>query len=186
MVVSLLFLGAVGYGLYWAYATGRLKTLLDRLGIQTSVPVPEGGPAANPFTTPAPSPIAPITEGTADPFVRAPDSAGSGEPVGYASVAPRGRLIGTMGTYAGSLFPLTGPTLEIGRDSANTIVLANDSNVSRRHATLQWTEGQYILIDNGSSNGTFVNGVRIPAQTPQPLRSGDEVQIGRTRFRFEG
>jgi pSer/pThr/pTyr-binding forkhead associated (FHA) protein len=39
------------------------------------------------------------------------------------------------------------------------------------------------VTDLGSSNGVFVNGVRIGGS--QPLRSGDEVQIGNTRFRFE-
>jgi len=42
--------------------------------------------------------------------------------------------------------------------------------------------GQFVIYDEGSSNGTFVNNVRVERQ---PLRAGDVVQIGSTRFRFE-
>ena len=43
-------------------------------------------------------------------------------------------------------------------------------------------EGGFVIRDQGSSNGTFVNGARV---TEAPLRPGDEVSIGGTRFRFE-
>src|SRR5205807_6258674 len=70
-VISLLFLGAVAYGIYWAYKTGRLKNLLDRLGINTD-PVAAGAPGfPDPFSKQARAPIQPITEGTADPFAGA-------------------------------------------------------------------------------------------------------------------
>lgn len=95
------------------------------------------------------------------------------------------RLIATAGAYAGNIFPLTGASADIGRDSGNAVALPNDTNASRRHATIQRADGQFTLVDNSSSNGTFVNGVRVVSQTPQVLRPGDEVQIGLTRFRFE-
>ena len=184
-VVSLLFLGGVGYGFYWAFQNGHLKNLLDKLGIQTQ-PMTAGGPQTSPFDKPQKTPIQSITDGTADPLAGGSNFAG-GAGFTAAPIASAGpRLVGTMGTYAGSIFPLTATAMDIGRDANNPIPMPNDTNASRRHATVQLTGGQATVTDNGSSNGTFVNGVRIPAQNPHTLRPGDEVQIGMTRFRFEG
>jgi hypothetical protein len=181
LIVSLIFLGAVLYAILWAYKNGYIKKGLDHLGIQTQ-PVTATGPQGSPFDKPARAPLQPITEGTADPL-----AGGGFAPVsGMAPVPSAGpRLVATMGTYAGSVFPLGGPLVDIGRDTANPIALPQDTNASRRHATIQASNGQYTVTDNGSSNGTFVNGVRINSQTPHPLRPGDELQIGMTRFRFE-
>jgi hypothetical protein len=184
LIISLLFLAAVGYGCYYAYTTGRLKTLFDKLGIQTAPLTDAGAVAPNPFTKPERTPIQPITEGTAEPFGgTAP--VGNGSAAGYAVPDAGPRLVATMGAYSGNIFPLAGPRTEIGRDAANAVALPQDTNASRRHATIEAVGGQYSVTDNNSSNGTFVNGVRILSQTPQPLRLGDEVQIGQTRFRFE-
>jgi pSer/pThr/pTyr-binding forkhead associated (FHA) protein len=68
---------------------------------------------------------------------------------------------------------------------ANAVALTQDTAASRRHAHIQANNGQFLLVDDGSSNGTYVNGIRIASQKPKPLRPGDEVQIGTTRFRFE-
>lgn len=110
-----------------------------------------------------------VTPG-ASPF-GAPAPAGGGGP----------RLIAASGPYAGQIFNLAGPSTTIGRETGE-IVLPNDSTVSRRHATLTESGGQYTVRDEGSSNGTFVNGAKI---TEHRLTPGDEVQIGGTRFRFE-
>jgi subtilisin family serine protease len=71
----------------------------------------------------------------------------------------------------------TGDTT-IGRSHENDLVLAEDNQISRHHATIAW-DGQHCTVtDLGSSNGTFVNGARIPARVPHPLRSGDRVRFG--------
>jgi len=184
-LVSLLFLGGIFYGVYWLYQTGRLKNVLDKLGLSSAVMATEAGAAApSPFAKPAKPPIQPITDGTVDPFGGV-GMAGGGMGAAPLAVVSGPRLVATMGTYAGTIFPLLGPSMDIGRDPGNPIPLPNDTNTSRRHATLQMTNGQVVLVDNGSSNGTYVNGVRIAGQVPQPLRPGDEVNIGNTRFRFE-
>jgi len=181
-VVSLLFLGAVAYGVIWSYKTGRLQAMLDKIGINTGPVAASATGIPDPFSKANRTPIQPITEGTADPF-----SGG----VGVASMAPVApivdgpRLVATAGAYAGNIFPINSPVAEIGRDAGNAVPLPNDTNASRRHATIQASGGQFQITDNGSSNGTFVNGVRVASQTPQPIRPGDEVQVGMTRFRFE-
>lgn len=94
------------------------------------------------------------------------------------------KLVGSQGTYSGHIFEISGDSAVIGREAGNDIAfaLSNDSTVSRRHATISKSNGDYFIRDEGSSNGTFVNGAKI---TSQKLTPGDEVQIGGTKFRFE-
>ena len=73
--------------------------------------------------------------------------------------------------------------MTFGRDTGNSVSLADDTTVSRRHASLRSEAGGFIVADEGSSNGIYVNGVRVSGS--QAIRPGDEVQIGNTRFRFE-
>ncbi|MGC8835081.1 MAG: FHA domain-containing protein, partial [Armatimonadota bacterium] len=54
--------------------------------------------------------------------------------------------------------------------------------VSRRHAVIQRVGNSLVIVDEGSSNGTFVNGVRV---TSQQLNPGDEVRLGSSAFRLE-
>lgn len=54
-----------------------------------------------------------------------------------------------------------------------------DPSVSLRHATLRQSGSEYSLVDEGSSNGTFVGGIRLPPHTPRLVRSGDVVRLGR-------
>ncbi len=66
------------------------------------------------------------------------------------------------------------PEIVIGRGEAATVRL-NDRQVSRLHARIRRTNGEYIIEDLGSKNGTFVNGQLLT--NPRPLQDGDEVQI---------
>src|SRR5437764_11584323 len=79
-------------------------------------------------------------------------------------------------------FPLADRVFRIGRSDKNNVVLADDL-ASRHHAMLQRSEGeQFYITDLGSSNGTFVNGVRVSA--PVILRPGDRIGIANVEFRF--
>lgn len=53
-----------------------------------------------------------------------------------------------------------------------------DRGVSRRHATIQWVEGGYVLIDQHSSNGTWLNGVRLVAGYAYQIPPGANVRFG--------
>ncbi len=71
----------------------------------------------------------------------------------------------------------------IGR-SRDCDVTLEDSNVSRHHARMVFTgEGEWTIEDLASTNGVLVNGSRIGA--PHVLRSGDRVDLGTVRARFE-
>ncbi len=84
----------------------------------------------------------------------------------------------------GHTFDLTDvPTVSIGRNPQSTVVLADDPNVSRKHALIQReASGEYYLSDLGSRNGTTRNG--MPVTAPVPLRDGDSFTIGSHRFAF--
>lgn len=68
----------------------------------------------------------------------------------------------------------------IGRQPSSTVQLY-DPRSSGRHAYLLWDDGAWKLRDLGSSNGTFVNGIRIETTL---LQDGDEVQFGTTIVTF--
>jgi hypothetical protein len=83
----------------------------------------------------------------------------------------------TVGTQR---FAIPAAGADIGRSSECLICLA-DPQVSRRHARLDWNAGAWVITDLGSTNGTYVNGRRVPKQA---LRRGDEIRVGSTLLRF--
>lgn len=73
--------------------------------------------------------------------------------------------------------------ISIGRSPGNEIALPWDTEVSRLHAELECTAGEWTLADDGlSRNGTYLNGARISGR--QRLRDGDVVRVGRTTIAF--
>jgi pilus assembly protein CpaF len=67
------------------------------------------------------------------------------------------------------------PEISIGRLEDNDICLPK-SNVSKHHARLVFKDERYVLLDQKSTNGTYVNGRRISA--PMVVRKGDKIYIG--------
>jgi len=87
-----------------------------------------------------------------------------------------GALNATSGPLAGRTFPLTRDGFYIGRDASASQVVIQDSSVSKRHVWVGVREGAVMAIDDGSTNGTYLNvvGTRI---TKQPLNPGDTLII---------
>lgn len=56
---------------------------------------------------------------------------------------------------------------------------AYENGVSRRHATIVWRNGALNLVDQGTPNGTYLNGRRLVANQPTILRDGDLIRVGR-------
>jgi hypothetical protein len=56
---------------------------------------------------------------------------------------------------------------------------AMDRGVSRVHSQLHLEEGKVYITDLGSTNGTYISGTRLEANTPTVLRKGDELLLGR-------
>ncbi len=91
---------------------------------------------------------------------------------------PREELVITEGKTTGRRLALTGE-LVIGRAVSGEGQLSEDPELSRRHARVaREPDGQLVIEDLGSANGTFVNGQRV--ETRQRLKLGDAVRIGST------
>jgi ABC-type multidrug transport system ATPase subunit/pSer/pThr/pTyr-binding forkhead associated (FHA) protein len=72
---------------------------------------------------------------------------------------------------------VTKDVMLLGRDPATDVAIeASAAVVSRRHAEIQRRDGQFVLVDKGSFNGTLLNDQRIT--TPTPLYDGDRIQLG--------
>ncbi len=63
-----------------------------------------------------------------------------------------------------------------------TPVRGLEAGVSRRHARLIVQNDHLRIVDLGSTNGTYINGLRLPPHEPVDLRDGDEVYLGRLKL----
>src|SRR5438270_82206 len=81
-------------------------------------------------------------------------------------------------------YPLDKYEMSIGRTPNSDILLSKDKLTSRRHATIHYENGEYVLRDERSANGTFVNGQQLEEMTPRTLQDGDHVGIGEHELVF--
>ncbi len=86
-------------------------------------------------------------------------------------------LVVTAGTLAGTTLPLGQDQITIGRSNDATLVLADDY-ASSRHARLFPQDGQWIVEDLGSTNGTYLDRQKVSQPTPVP--AGVPIRIGKT------
>jgi FHA domain/zinc-ribbon domain len=90
-------------------------------------------------------------------------------------------VVRSGGGRSGETFHPQGERTTIGR-SPDCGIFLDDVTVSRKHAVLVERDGGFVIEDQGSLNGTFVNRSRIEGE--QRLSDGDEVQIGKYRLTF--
>jgi pSer/pThr/pTyr-binding forkhead associated (FHA) protein len=107
---------------------------------------------------------------------RRPPPAGPVKPSRPSRAAPRMLLV-TGGSLAGTSIPLAQQQITIGRAADATLVLTDDY-ASTRHARLFPQNGQWIVEDLGSTNGTYLDRQKVTAPTPVPV--GVPVRIGKT------
>lgn len=79
-------------------------------------------------------------------------------------------------------YPLARETTSIGRDQSNDIQLGTIRRASRFHTRIAQDEDRFMLIDLNSSNGTYLNGVRV--LEPAVLTDGDQIDIGEAHLIF--
>jgi pSer/pThr/pTyr-binding forkhead associated (FHA) protein len=87
------------------------------------------------------------------------------------------RLLVTSGALAGTSLGLTDQQITLGRANDATLVL-NDDYASSRHARLFPQDGQWIVEDLGSTNGTYLDRQKVTQPTPVPV--GVPIRIGKT------
>lgn len=121
-----------------------------------------------------------------DPFVlhfriQGGGAAGTGEAPTVPAEPEGPRIEVVVGNgMVGSLFPIGERGLTMGRAEDRDIVVPDPAS-SRHHCHITPEQGEYVLHDNGSANGVFVNAVRVRECT---LSNGDLVRIGNTEMRF--
>jgi pSer/pThr/pTyr-binding forkhead associated (FHA) protein len=87
------------------------------------------------------------------------------------------QVVVTGGALAGTVIPLAETQITIGRADDATLVLTDDY-ASTRHARIFPQDGQWIVEDLGSTNGTYLDRQKVTQPTPVPL--GVPVRIGKT------
>lgn len=123
---------------------------------------PEAGaraPLAFPLTGAAPSALAPPP----NPYGAAPASA---------------TLVGAAGRFA----IIAGVEVRVGRDPAACPIALSEPRVSGIHATLKFEGGQLFVRDEGSNNGTYVSGDRLPAHAWALAPAGTTLRFGPLEF----
>jgi hypothetical protein len=119
-------------------------------------PLPRGGP---PVGAPVPPP---------------PQRYGGGGGGGYAA-APAPAYSGQLSViYAGERLQVNKDRFIIGRGKQSSDLTIKDPNVSRQHAMIEFLNGQYYMVDMGSTNGVEFNGQRI---SRRPINEGDVYRI---------
>ena len=88
------------------------------------------------------------------------------------------KLVVSEGTLTGTTVALQGQTITLGRAHDCTIVLDDDYASSRHARIYPDRDGQWIVEDLGSTNGTYLDRTRLTTPTPIPL--GAPIRIGKT------
>jgi hypothetical protein len=94
------------------------------------------------------------------------------------STRPTWQLVVVEGSAPRPSFEI-GKALSLGREPDNQVQLAGE-RASRHHARIERVGAGFRILDLGSSNGTFLNGVRLTG--PAPLGPGDQIQVGEVLF----
>lgn len=155
----------------------KSRAAMQKLGVQLQDPITPSHSAA--------TQVAPQAPPEPQPQIILQDAAPT--PLGVAAMPAAPSIPGGppgLVQENGQRFDLPEGTFSVGRDAAAGIALPYENSVSRRHAEVVRTGDSVVVRDLGSSNGTFVNGIKVNGEAT--LRPGDTVQFGTVRFRFEG
>lgn len=96
--------------------------------------------------------------------------------------SPIASLLGRSGMVKGTRFPIRTPMASVGRGEYNDVVLP-DASVSTMHAKLQRRDGVWMVVDLGSTNGTFVDDEAV--RDDIALSPGVTLRFGEVSLMFE-
>ena len=95
---------------------------------------------------------------------------------------------------SGQILPISDRTeFTLGRVSDNQPIMpdidltpykAYDNGVSRLHAVIRYNDGNTVVMDLGSANGSYINGVRIVSNVDQVLRHSDILALGKLKIQI--
>jgi len=92
------------------------------------------------------------------------------------------KLVVLQGPDKGRTFQTGEDCFLLGRSSEQALL--TDNTISRHHAELRRVDGVWLIEDRGSSNGTYLNGVRV--NKPTRVKRGDQIRLGSTLVVFAG
>jgi protease PrsW len=127
---------------------------------------------------PEPEPVEEIKRATSAGTLEVPMVGGT------MAVGPVGYLLCTAGPLAGQRFDIGYGGIQIGRDPAAAQIVIRDPSVSKRHVWIGFRDSKLVAVDDGSTNGTYVNSTSSRLRAAE-LHSGDTLIIGNGVARFE-
>jgi len=147
-------------------------------GVGAPPPLPVPGSALPAPTRRAPGPPPPPMPSGGARSMPPPPPPGRAAP---AQAAP-----GTAGakltiSYQGETFPVTKDRFIIGRGKQSSDLTIKDPNVSRQHAMIEFSSGQYYIVDMGSTNGVEYNGQRVQRKV---ISEGDSFRVCDHELKF--
>ena len=96
------------------------------------------------------------------------------------------QLIAVGGYMDGRKYPVGGSEITFGRDASATVAFPADAKgVSRQHCRIFWQNGTLMLMDTGSSYGTFTQAGKLQPMKPVPIKAGDVFYIGEKKNCFK-
>ena len=159
--------------------------LEDAMAAATPAGQPPAAPAAPAAVAPPPTPpAAPLATVAASPSAPPPTPVAPAAPAPKA--APATPPLATLevineGPMKGTRFEIHSPLTNIGRGPHNDIVIAEES-LSGSHAKILRRDGAWWVVDQGSTNGTYVGGRRV--QGEQQLVGAPDVRFGSIKLTF--
>ena len=147
-------------------------------------PVPNAAPAPAPAPAAAPVPSAP---GTTVLGADAPGTTVLGDdapPTDVLSESVNGGTLTRMSTN--EKIPINRSEVTLGRERRSVdYCLEGNTNIGRVHARVVVRNGQVFIVDNNSTNGTFVNNAKLRPGLEQQLKSGDIIRLADEKFRYD-
>ncbi|HEY6391945.1 MAG TPA: trypsin-like peptidase domain-containing protein [Bryobacteraceae bacterium] len=85
----------------------------------------------------------------------------------------------TAGALSGKRFPITKSGLLVGTDPSKCQIVVTEDTISHEHAWIVPVDNRVVVIDRGSTNGTYINSVDSPRVSKVGLQNGDRVYLGK-------
>jgi hypothetical protein len=140
--------------------------------VMSRAPATSAAPAGGQAGAPMPGPgVYPLTSAVQAPQLEPP-------PNPYGAAPTSATIVGAAGQFA----IRGGIEVRVGRDPAACPITLSEPRVSGVHATLKFEGGQLMVRDESSNNGTYVSGMRIPAQVWTPAMAGASLRFGPVEF----
>lgn len=96
-----------------------------------------------------------------------------------------GKLPSVVRLNTGASYPVTTARFRIGRDYDAELCIEDNTVVGRKHAEIVFHDGAYFLVDQHSSNHSYINNMELDPGVEYKLDYGTEFVLGNEAFRFE-